>query len=78
MTFGQQEASKLRVNKAVSPVVAMFGLGGSEIVLILALILMLLGPRSIIPPMAESLKDGIEQFRRSQRQPDHELRFDKN
>ena len=58
--------------------VAIFNLGGGEIALILALILMLFGPRLVIPPMAEGLKDGIEQFGRFRRQSDRESRFDKD
>ena len=76
MTFGEQETSKLKANKAVSPVVAIFGLGGGEILLIVTLALILFGARTI-PPMAKGLGAGIEQFKKPHRQPDYELRFDK-
>lgn len=45
---------------------ALFNLGGGEILLLLALILILFGGRHL-PDMSKGLGEGIEQFRRNRR-----------
>ena len=50
----------------MNTLLAVFGLGGGEIVLILALILILFGARHL-PDMSKGLGEGIEQFRRNRR-----------
>ena len=57
--------------------VAIFNLGGGEVVLILTLILILFGARTL-PPMIDGLKAGIEQFRGSHGQSGYEPQFDRN
>jgi len=64
VTFGQQEASKLRINKAVSPVVAIFNLGGGEVILILTLMhaegLTTVIGRQVMPDMKSCLASAKE------------------
>ena len=50
----------------MSNLLAVFNLGGGEIILILALILILSGARHL-PNMSKGLGEGIEQFRKSRR-----------
>lgn len=51
---------------------ALFNLGGGEVILILALMLILLGARRL-PEIAEGLWQGIKEFRKATREVTEEL-----
>lgn len=48
----------------MTPTIAMFGLGGGEIVLILAVVLLLFGAKKL-PELARGLGQGIKEFKKA-------------
>lgn len=50
----------------------MFGLGGTELMIILVIVLLLFGP-SQLPKMARGIGDAIKEFKRAQREVTDEL-----
>jgi len=60
-----------RPDKFMNDMLALFDLGGSQILLILALVLLLFGARRI-PELAKGLGQGIREFKKANREDDHE------
>jgi sec-independent protein translocase protein TatA len=56
----------------MNPVFAMFGLGGGEIVLILAVVLLLFGAKKL-PELARGLGQGIKEFKKASNEVTDEL-----
>ena len=60
------------VYATVNPILALFNLGGGEIILILALILILFGARKL-PELAKGLGQGIKEFKKATREVTDEV-----
>ncbi len=56
----------------MNPLLAMFGLSGGELLVVLAIVLILFGARKI-PDFAKGLGQGIKEFRKASREVQDEL-----
>lgn len=60
------------VSFSLNPMLGLFNLGGGEIILILALILILFGARKL-PELAKGLGQGIKEFKKATREVSEEV-----
>ena len=56
----------------MNPLLAVFGLGGTELMVVLAIVLILFGAKKI-PEFAKGLGSGIKEFRKASREVQEEL-----
>lgn len=56
----------------MTPLIAMFGLSGGELLVVLAIVLILFGAKKI-PDFAKGLGQGIKEFRKASREVQEEL-----
>jgi sec-independent protein translocase protein TatA len=63
-------------NMKLNPMLALFNLGGTEIILILALVLILFGAKKL-PELAKGLGTGIKEFKKATGNTSEEVRPDK-
>jgi sec-independent protein translocase protein TatA len=56
----------------MNPLLAMFGLGGTELIVVFALVLILFGAKKI-PDFAKGLGQGIKEFRKASREVQEEI-----
>jgi sec-independent protein translocase protein TatA len=56
----------------MNPLLAMFGLGGTELMVVFAIILILFGAKKI-PDFAKGLGQGIKEFRKASREVQEEI-----
>ena len=56
----------------MNPLIGMFGLGGSEVILILAVVLILFGAKKL-PELAKGLGQGIREFKKATSEVTHEI-----
>src|SRR5258707_8140348 len=63
--FGAARKTKLRnLSMQLNPMLAIFNLGGGEIILILAIVLILFGAKKL-PELAKGLGQGIKEFKKA-------------
>ena len=62
-----------RTNLYMNPMLALFNLGGGEIILILAIVLILFGAKKL-PELAKGLGQGIKEFKKATHNVSEEVR----